>query len=209
MSIRIILADDHPLIRSGISRELATIHEFEVVGQATTGDQALALTQSLTPDILLLDINMPGIKSIKVIKTIKDDRLKTKVIVLTAYNDIAIVAAMVRAGASGYILKDDDPSVIPTAIFEVNMGNFWISEGVANYIDIIKENPDAVGKPLSDREKEVLEGITAGLTNKEIALKLQTKERTIEFHVSNIFMKLCVKSRAEAAAFVSDKHHMI
>lgn len=130
MSITVVIADDHPIIRSGVRGELAHHIEFEIIGEAVNGDEALHLATELNPDVLLLDINMPGLKTIKILETLKNRPVpsKCKIIILSAYGDTATVSGMLRAGADGYILKEEDPSIIPKAILEVIDGKTWVSE---------------------------------------------------------------------------------
>lgn len=123
MSIRVLIADDHPLVRSGIRSELSRHSaEFEVVGEALSGDEALSLAKALHPDVLLLDVNMPGLKAIEVLKEVKKQSLASQVLILTAYGDTATILGMMNAGADGYVLKDDDPLTLPEAIHTVVKG---------------------------------------------------------------------------------------
>lgn len=205
MEIRILLADDHPLVRSGIRTELSQHDEFEVIGEALTGDEALTMTRKLSPDILLLDVNMPGMKAVKVLETIKQEVPSCRVIVLTAYKDVGTIFGMLRARADGYIVKDEEPERISEAIDAVSKGQVWISNEVKTKItttDLLSPSP--VGDGLTDRESDVLKLVVDGLANKQIAEKLHITERTVEFHLCNIFRKLGVNSRVDLILWVNE-----
>lgn len=205
MSIHVLIADDHPIVRSGIRSELARHPDFVVTGEALNGDEALQLTAELKPDVLLLDVNMPGVKAIKVLEAIKRKPAPCKVLILTAYGDIATILGMLQAGANGYILKDEDPCVIPEAILEVLDGKTWLSKAVYEKLTLVsKRNESFGGVELTKREMEVLRLISIGNTNKEIATTLNMAERTVEFHLGNIFNKLDVKGRLEAAVWARE-----
>lgn len=201
--IRIVIADDHPIVRSGIRAELSRHPDLEVVGEALNGDEALRLAQELRPDILLLDINMPGLRAIKVLQEVKREAQACRVLVLTAYGDTATILGMIQAGADGYLLKGEESSAIPEAIREILAGETWLSRSVSRQlVSIVRGEKNAkTGAHLTAREEEVLRLLGEGDTNKEIAAVLSTSERTIEFHVSNILEKLGVKSRVEAVVW--------
>ena len=206
MTIRVVIADDHPIIRSGVRGELDRSGGFEVAGEALDGDEALCLAQQVKPDVLMLDVNMPGMKAIQVLRTLKSGGAAPRVLVLTAYSDPGTVIGLLKAGADGYLLKDEDPSVIPEAVRAVSKGETWFSPSLpAEVVAIVRENRGAaVGDALTEREQQVLQFLVEGCTNKEIAQELQTSERTVEFHVSNILAKLGVKSRLEAALWAKE-----
>jgi DNA-binding NarL/FixJ family response regulator len=206
MAIHVLIADDHPIVRSGVRTELQRRGGFSVVGEALDGDQALQLTRQLLPDVLLLDINMPGLKAVKVLQALKEQDLPVRVLVLTAYGDLGTVLGMFKAGADGYILKDEDPSVIPEAIRSVFKGEVWFSPSLdPNVITLVRQKQGSlVGDTLTAREEQVLQLLVQGSANKEIAFELQTSERTVEFHVTNILEKLGVKSRLEAALWAKE-----
>lgn len=201
--IRVVIADDHPIVRSGIRTELSRYPEFEVVGEALNGDEALNLAQELRPDVLILDVNMPGLRAIKVLQEVKREQITCRVLVLTAYGDTATVLGMIKAGANGYLLKDEDSNTISEAIRAIFAGETWLSRSVSGHLaSIVRGEKNAsLGKNLTAREKEVLHLLAEANTNKEIAAVLYTSEKTIEFHVSNILEKLGVKSRVEAVVW--------
>lgn len=203
MPIQVVIADDHPIVRSGIRSELARHPDFEVVGEALNGDEALQLTLELNPDVLLLDVNMPGLKAVNVVEELKSRPIPCKVLVLTAYGDTATILGMLKVGVDGYLLKDEDPFIIPEAIRGVLDGKTWLSHTVSEkLVSIAQGKAETIGGvELTRREREVLRLLSQGSTNKEIAMYLQTSERTVEFHVGNILDKLGVKCRLEAAVW--------
>lgn len=206
MSIKVIIADDHPLVRSGIRGELSRHPEIELVGEATNGDEAWELAQELRPDVLLLDVNMPGMKAYHVIRNLKAGSETSKILVLTAYGDTTTVLGILKAGADGYLLKDEDPAMIPVAIRTILAGETFLSKAVSEkMLEIARGKPEkTLGKELTLREQEVLQLIVKGDTNKEIAHLLQTSERTVEFHVGNILEKIGVKGRLDAAIWAKE-----
>jgi DNA-binding NarL/FixJ family response regulator len=206
MTIQILIADDHPVVRSGIHNELIQYPEFEVVGEAQDGNETLQFTKQLKPDVLLLDARMPGIRPLHVLEKIKGEEWDCRVLIITAYNDIPTVLGMLRGGADGYLLKDEEPGVIAEAIHAVMKGETWLSPSISQQVtNLIKDgNNKLVGKQLTARENEVVACIVGGLTNKQIGEKLEISERTVEFHVSNIIRKLGVKSRVDIAVFATE-----
>lgn len=207
MAIRVLIADDQPLVRSGIRNELSRHSaEFEVVGEALNGDEALSLAEALHPEVLLLDVNMPGLKAIKVLKAVKKQSLAGQVLILTAYGDTPTILGMLNAGADGYVLKDDDPLTLSDAIHTVVKGGAWFSQAVSDkLITVAKGKKEAaLGDGLTKREQEVLHFLSEGSTNKAIASALQTSERTVEFHVINLLRKLGVKGRWEAVIWARE-----
>jgi DNA-binding NarL/FixJ family response regulator len=207
VKVRILLADDHPLLRSGIRRELErSAGDLEIVGEAVSGDEALDLAESLRPDLLILDVNMPGRRAVDVLQEVKQNQPDCRVLILSAYGDAATIFGMLKAGADGYVLKDDDPAVLAEAIHSVMEGRGWISEAVSEklIIEARGKQETVLGRKLTKREKEVLHLMAEGGTNYIIAQALQTAERTVEFHVSNILRKLGVKSRTEAVVWAKE-----
>jgi len=206
MTIQILIADDHPIVRSGIHNELIQYPEFEVVGEAQDGDETLQLTKQLLPNVLLLDARMPGMRPIHVLEKIKGENWDCCVLILTAYNDTPTVLGMLRGGADGYLLKDEEPGVIAEAIHAVLRGEIWLSPSISQRVTNLLKNGDneLVGKQLTARENEVVACIVDGLMNKQISEKLEISERTAEFHVSNIIRKLGVKSRVDIAVFATE-----
>ncbi len=203
MTIKVVLADDHPIVRSGIKNELAQSSDIEVVGEAADGDEALRLAQALQPDVLLLDINMPGQKAVRVIRELQAQTVQPRILILTAYSDVENVVGMLNAGASGYLLKDDDPSVIVEGVRAVAQGKTWLSAAVAASLvgQAAGEHPPAENDTLSDRELEVLRLMAQGCSNAQIAETLAISEGTVKNHVTNLYDHLGVHSRAEAVVW--------
>jgi two-component system NarL family response regulator len=199
-SIKVLLADDHPVVRTGIRDELAKHPDLAVAGEATDGDQALALALEVQSDVLLLDINMPGMRVVEVVRELERLRPELRVLVLSAYADLEYVFEMLRAGVDGYMLKDEDPVRISEGIRAVTKGQTWLSEAIES--KIVEQSIGKVREPnLSPRELEVLSLIARGLSNDEIAELLVITEGTVKNHVSNLYTKLGVKTRAQAVAW--------
>ncbi len=127
MTVRVLIADDHPIVRMGIEGLVAHYPELELIGEAITGDEAISLCVELQPDVLVLDINMPGLKAVQVLRQLQQCQLPTRVLVMTSYSDTGIVNAMLQAGATGYLLKDDGPTAIIEAVTAVAAGQVWFS----------------------------------------------------------------------------------
>jgi DNA-binding NarL/FixJ family response regulator len=207
MKIRIVIADDHAIVRSGIRNELKRHSDFEVAGEAMNGDDAIRLVYELKPDILLLDINMPGRKVIDIVQEIKNQTDLCRILVLSAHGDIPTIIGMLKAGVNGYILKDEDPEVLSEAIHSILLGDTWLSPGVSDRLFTIINNIDGINdnKTFTKRELEVLGKIASGNTNREIAGGLHMSERTVEFHIGNILKKFGAKSRLEAVLKAREK----
>lgn len=200
---KILLADDHPLIRTGLRSTLEQETDFLIVGEATTGLEAQQLCQELAPDILLLDLGMPGPSPSVNVNTILDRCPQVKIIMLTAYNDEVYVRNLVGLGVAGYVLKDEAPETLVRAICVALEGDTWFSRRV---IDILAKPATKPGEienadHLTDREFEVLSLMAKGYTNNQVAEELSVAEGTIKNHVVNIYQKLNLHSRAEAVAW--------
>jgi two-component system nitrate/nitrite response regulator NarL len=198
-----MIADDHPLILAGIRSELALEEDFTLIMEAKNGDEAYTFTCQYQPDILLLDINMPGKKAIQVLLEIKAN-LPTKVIMLSAYSNQGIVLSMLRAGADGYLLKDDAIEELAAAIRTVDQGGTWISPVLLPVLEGVSLENIIQTHSLTQRELEVVQSVVDGLANKEIAQKLEVVERTVEYHLSNIFRKTGVFNKIELILWVQE-----
>jgi two-component system, NarL family, response regulator DegU len=203
MTIKVVLADDHPIVRSGIKNELGHHSDIEVIGEAADGDEALRLAQALQPDVLLLDINMPGHKAVRVIRELQAQSTRPRFLILTAYSDVENVVGMLKAGATGYLLKDEDPSVIADGVRAVAQGKTWLSAAVAASLvgQAAGEEPLAENGRLSERELAVLRLMAQGYSNTQIAETLTISEGTVKNHVTNLYDRLGVHSRAEAVVW--------
>jgi DNA-binding NarL/FixJ family response regulator len=168
---------------------------------ATTGDEALALAFEYKPDILLLDVNMPGKKSIEVVKEVKNE-LKTKILILSAFTDACTVIGLLKAGADGYLIKDDAVEDLPMAIKNVYAGKMWLSPQIPSFHLDEEEKVSVLGIKLTPRELEILEQVKAGSTNMKISQEMGIAKRTVQQHLSNIFKKLGVNSRVELIVWV-------
>jgi two-component system, NarL family, response regulator DegU len=203
MPIRVLIADDHPIVRSGIRAELGIHEDIRVAGEATTGDETFLLARELQPDVILLDINMPGLRTTQLLKHLQALKPAPLVLILTAFGDQEYVLEMLKAGVRGYMLKDTDPSQIVTGIRKVAEGKTWFGPAV---IDVLLENlhgetPDVMEEVLTEREIEVLRLVRQGYSNKDIARQLAISLPTVRNHMTHIYRKLDLHTRAEAVAW--------
>lgn len=204
MKIRIVLADDHSMIREGIKQLLELDANFSVIGQAGDGIECMHLLKEKIPDVLLLDVNMPRMNGIEVLKKIKEENLQVKVLMLTIHNEVDYLLSAVDIGCDGYVLKDSDIGLLKKAIISVYEGDTFIQPDLIPVLNvglIRREESAQTLDGLTARELEVLKLITEGLFNKEIAYKLNISERTVKNHVSNIFKKINASDRTQAAVF--------
>jgi len=198
MSIRIVVAEDHAVVREGLRMFLGLDPEFEIVGEAQTGQDAIELARSLHPNVVLMDLLMPGVDGIKATAAIREAQPDVEVVALTSVLEDASVAGAIRAGAVGYLLKNASPDELRSAIRAAAQGQVRLSpEAAARLVREVRapESPEALTK----REIEVLRLVAAGRANKEIARELEVAEQTIKAHVSSILAKLGVQSRTQAA----------
>jgi DNA-binding NarL/FixJ family response regulator len=201
--IRVIVADDHPIVRKGIVDELSRHSNVEILGEASNGDEALELSLTLMPDVLLLDISMPGAKPAHVVRELNKLEMHPRVLVLSAYDDLEYVLSMLSAGASGYMLKDEEPSTIAQGVLSVSKGETWLSPDIA--ASLVQHSIRAAGLSKQDeltaRERDVLVLLAKGYPNEQIAETLFIAEGTVKNHVTHIYDKLGVSSRAKAVAW--------
>jgi len=198
-SIRVILADDHPVVRSGIRAELDGADGIEVVGEASSGDEAIRLVEELRPDVLVSDVVMPGMDGVEVARLLREKHPELRILALSAYDENAFVFGLLSAGAMGYVLKEEALDTIVEAIRAASRGESWLSPRVA--AKVMKRGIGTEEVPLTERELEVLRLMAKGLSNKGIASELFISERTVKFHISNILSKLGVFSRTEAVLY--------
>jgi len=199
--IRVLLADDHPLVRAGIRAILDAEPDLEVSGEAGDGHQTRRLAEQLRPDVLLLDLSMPGPPASETVQYLGERCPGLKVLVLTAYDDDAYVRGLMAAGAAGYVLKDEMPEAIVRAIRTVMSGDTWLSSSlVRKLVEGDAVESDTPKEPrLTDREMRVMRLVLAGKTDREIARELSLAERTVRYALRSVYDKLGVDSRVEAA----------
>ena len=202
---RILIIDDHPLFRKGVAQLIAMAPHLEVVGEASNGDQGVAMAKALDPDMILLDLHMTGMGGIETLKAIRDADLDCRVVILTVSDNADDLVAAIRSGADGYLLKDMEPEDLLTAIDEALNGRTVIGERLNSLLArAIREEATAKQRDtatLTDREKEILQGLAQGLSNKLIARNLDITEATVKVHVKNLLKKLGFHSRLEAAVW--------
>ncbi|MBD0383141.1 response regulator [Paenibacillus sedimenti] len=202
--LRILLVDDHPMFREGLLSTLQSVAEFEVVGVAEDGEEAVRLAEIVQPDIILMDVSMPGMNGIEATREIVRTSPHIGILMLTMFDDDTSVFSAMRAGARGYMLKGAHKTEIVRAITVVGSGEAIFSASIARkmmyYFDTLTSKPSAspIFPKLTDREREVLELITRGASNADIARKLGLTLKTVRNHVSNILNKLQVVDRAQA-----------
>jgi len=199
--IRILIVDDHPLMRQGIKQLLLTDPSFRIAGEAKNGIEAVSFAKKFQPDLVLLDFNMPGISGLETLKAIHQENNKIKVIILTVSDNKQDVIAMINLGASGYLLKDSEPESLLTDIKKILAGQLIVTDKLKPYLDELDQEDNIRNKlsTLTNREKQILEEIAQGYSNKEISVNLNISEGTVKVHVKSLLKKLQIKSRVEAA----------
>lgn len=204
MAIRILLSDDHKMVREGLKQLLELENEFEIVAESGDGFECLNYANKLNPDIVLLDINMPNLDGLQVLRIMKQQKMNSKVIILTIHNEMDYMMKALDLGCEGYILKDSDFDTLKRAILAVYKGDTYIEPTLVPYLNSSLAQRDLISDKVNDltkREIEILQMIASGYLNKEIASSLNISERTVKNHVSNIFKKIGVSDRTQAAVF--------
>ncbi len=202
--IKIMIADDHSMIREALKNLLELDGDIEVIAEAENGEECLNILKNTKPDILLLDINMPVMNGLEVLNSLKMQKNKTKVLVLTVHNEIEYLIKAVEIGINGYVLKDSESAELKKAIYRIVNGETYIQPNMipAMKAKKMEKNKDQeMIDELTRREVEVLKMLAIGMYNKEIAENLDISERTVKNHVSNIFKKIEVTDRTQAAVF--------
>jgi len=203
--IRIVIADDHAIFRDGLRRLLATQEDFRVIGEASDGKEAIAMASDLRPDVLLLDLAMPRVPGMEVLRELAHQEVAVRTILLTAAIQPFAVTSALQLGARGIVLKASPPEMLLKSIRSVCEGQFWVgSEPVTTFARTGQASSGGFG--LTSREIEIISAIKEGSSNREIASKLAISEETVKRHLSNIYAKLGVSSRLELAVLASEQH---
>ncbi len=196
-AIRVVLADDHGVVRRGIRDFLEDAGDITVVAEAENGTQAYELVIQHQPDVVLLDVQMPGSNGIEVARRLRAEGLPLGILMLTAFDDAPYIKASIEAGANGYVLKSSDADEIAEAVRAAHEGKAIFSAGLMARLEKIRA-ADTASHPLTERERDVLQLAARGLTNKAIGFQLSISDRTVQGHLANIYEKLGAASRTEA-----------
>lgn len=213
--ITVLIVDDHPLFREGLSKVFSLEDDIEVIGEESDGEKALQLVRQLRPNVLVIDINIPSMNGLQVTRQLKAERINCAIIMLTAYHDQEQVLHAMRAGASAYFSKDVEPARLVEVVRQVVQGFYvignqlfdepslrvWLDAGVEAATGPYMVDPGEHFVPLSPREMEILQFVTRGMSNKQIALELGISHQTVKNHMTAILKKLDVEDRTQAAVY--------
>ena len=203
-TIKILICDDHAIVRIGLSFLIGANHDMELVGEAVDGEEAVAMAKKLKPDVIIMDLVMPRKDGVTAISEIKKNNQDARILVLTSFSDDKNVFSAIKAGASGYLLKDSSPEDLLQAINDVYQGKSPLHPVIAQKVIQEMHKPTDLpptDDPLSAREVEVLQNVAQGMSNQEIAGTLKIKEGTVRIHVGNILNKLQLSNRTQAALY--------
>jgi DNA-binding NarL/FixJ family response regulator len=212
--ISLVVVDDHPIFRQGVVDAFSLEKDLNVVAQAASGDEALSIIKDLRPQVAVVDVNLPGLNGQQLTRSLKNEKIATRIVLLTAYDDSSQVIHAMAAGAAAYCVKDIDPQKLVEIVRAVSQGNYWVANlvfdkaGLERWLGERTEvssrafsDPGDPFEPLSTREMEVLECVTRGMSNKEIANSLEISHQTVKNHVTAILRKLNVDDRTQAAVY--------
>jgi DNA-binding NarL/FixJ family response regulator len=197
--VRVVLVDDHAVVRSGLAQLLGGAGDIEVVGQAGDGREAVTVVRETRPDVVVMDLQMPGMDGVEATRQILGEGLGAEVVVLTSYSDSTRIVAALDAGAVGYLLKDADPEDVLDGVRAVSRGESPIHPRVARQLLTSRGEASVPGVQLTRREAEVLGLVRGGLANKQIARRLGISERTVKAHLTSVFQRIGVVDRTQAA----------
>ena len=197
----VIVVDDHPLMRKGITQLLSIDPNFVVLDEATNGIEAVSMVKKQHPDMVLLDLNMKAVSGLETLKALRNDGIESKIVILTVSNAKQDVISLINNGADGYLLKDTDPEILLENLYQIQQGKVVVSESLQHYLDCLGEEDNIRDKmaTLTRRENQIMHEISRGLSNKEISESLNISEGTVKVHVKSLLKKLQIKSRVEAA----------
>ena len=201
--IRVVIADDHAVVRSGLEQFLATTGDIELVGTATDGLEAVAITAEMHPDVVIMDLSMPNLDGVEATRQISAAHPSSRVLVLTSFSDRTRIMDALSAGADGYLLKHSEPEAIAAAIRSVHTGDAPLDPKAARAL-LESRRSTTPSASLTDREREVLDLVRHGLANKQIARKLGISERTVKAHLTSVYSSLGVSDRTQAAIWATN-----
>ena len=200
--VQVVIVDDHVMVREGIKQLLEMDGDIKIIGEAGDGEEGIKIIEKTDPDVILLDVNMPKMNGLEMLQKLKETGIPRKVLILTIHNEVEYLLKAVEIGVNGYVLKDSELAVLRKAIFSVHHGENYIQPSLAPLLmKRMQENASETAEGLTKREMEVLKLIAEGMYNKEIAEKLMISEKTVKNHVSNIFRKINVSDRTQAAVY--------
>ena len=206
----VIIIDDHPLFRKGVSQLIALNDQLHLIGEASSGEEGLELFRVLEPHLILLDLNMKGMSGIETLRALRDADLAARILILTVSDAADDLVAAIRAGADGYLLKDMEPEELLARIVEAMRGRIVISESLNGLLArSLRDEAQAAERslaPLTERERDILGCLASGLSNKLIARDLNIAEGTVKVHIKNLLKKLKFRSRLEAAVWAIDQN---
>ncbi|ASJ41092.1 response regulator [Vibrio vulnificus] len=202
---RVMLVDDHPLMRRGINQLLSFEEQFEVVAEASNGTEAVAKAHENELDLILLDLNMKGMSGLDTLKALRADGCEASIVILTVSDSPADIEAIVKAGADGYLLKDTEPDELVELLEKAHLGDKAYSSVVAKYLLQREENTDVFDE-LTDRERQILQEVARGFRNKQIADRLFISESTVKVHMKSLLKKLKVPSRTAATVLFLERY---